>query len=102
MQTETEFLQHLKDNLNIGRPTSDIKTLINQRIIKIRQNEALIIDGVSPMLPIKRYHLTLKSLASKIDGIKNADSINEREWHLQLAQKIIREEMYLYPIVKGN
>jgi len=47
MQTETEFLQHLKDNLNIGRPTSDIKTLINQRIIKIRQNEALIIDGVS-------------------------------------------------------
>jgi hypothetical protein len=47
-------------------------------------------------MPLSRYRLTLKSLRSKIDGAIHADSHNEREWHLGLAMKIIREELYLY------
>lgn len=47
-------------------------------------------------VPLSRYRLTLKSLRSKIDGFKNAASASEREWHIGLALKIIREELYLY------
>lgn len=48
-------------------------------------------------ISIERYRLTLKSIQSKIDGERNADSINEREWHLGLADKIINEELFMYP-----
>lgn len=34
---EIEFLNKLKDNINSGKSWTDIKTLINQRIIKIEK-----------------------------------------------------------------
>ena len=50
----------------------------------------------SQTVSLNRYTRTLKSLLSKIDGAKNADSVNEREWHLGLAGKLIYEELYLH------
>ncbi len=47
-------------------------------------------------MPLSRYGLTLNSLRSMIDGAMNADSHNERQWHLGLAMKVIQEELYLY------
>ena len=46
MKTEIEFLKSLKSSLNAGRPFNDIKTLINQRIIKVRESEQCNIANV--------------------------------------------------------
>ncbi len=49
-------------------------------------------------ISLERYHQTLKSIDSRVDGAKNADSVNERIWHLNLARKMIRDELYMYPL----
>lgn len=51
---------------------------------------------VGGSLPLQSYRVTLLTIKKRIENIRDCQSENEKQYHIGLVLKMIREELFLW------